>query len=496
MSRFLSFAFVFVAFVAISAPSNGQTGVWTDDDPATSGVSGFAGGLTVTPIADPTGDASRTTVGDVSTSATTQQFSNIGPAPSNALTVPASFIGKPYTFTIDFYVPSSSSMQNELSQRFFTSLDFRDASDVSVDQQNNGFHGYATGVALDTWQTLQITGNVPTGADDVVPLLVFNNGNSDHAGTEIYIDNINFSVDEDAVPRVTIQNLDLRGTGVFGGGADDAGAGTYGNHTVNASAITINGAALPGGPRTNSATYDPMNPAADGSDQTLDMQMTYSNLDLDFDGTTNDAVTFTVRFERVDFDGDGLDGGVLASFGQGFDTGFGNLNDLQVSVINVTGTTTDSGSTIYFDGFSGAGIGAGSTTDIDRTVEVNGETVTFAVPSIGGFQFSTMTLDFTEPVATLELDNSGDTDFDGMGDGGLGSIVARNYDLQFSLTDPNAPDTMKGDADLSGVVDFSDIPAFITVLQSGVFQAESDCDCSGTVDFSDIPAFILILQAG
>ena len=185
----------------------------------------------------------------------------------------------------------------------------------------------------------------------------------------------------------------------------------------------------------------------------------------------------------------------MASFGQGFDTGFGNLNDLQVSVVDVTGTTTDSGSTIYFYGFSGAGIGAGSGADIDRTVEVNGETVTFAVPSVGGFQFSTMTLDFTEPVATLELDNSGDTDLDGMGDGGFGSIVARNYDLQFSLTEPDTG-ALKGDVDLSGVVDFADIPAFISVLQGGGFQAEADCDCSGAVDFADIPAFIAILQGG
>jgi hypothetical protein len=55
---------------------------------------------------------------------------------------------------------------------------------------------------------------------------------------------------------------------------------------------------------------------------------------------------------------------------------------------------------------------------------------------------------------------------------------------------------MKGDVDLSGAVNFSDIPAFITVLQSGIFQAEADCDCSGAVDFSDIPAFIAILQGG
>ncbi len=55
---------------------------------------------------------------------------------------------------------------------------------------------------------------------------------------------------------------------------------------------------------------------------------------------------------------------------------------------------------------------------------------------------------------------------------------------------------LKGDVDLSGAVDFGDIPAFISVLQSGGFQIEADCDCSGGVDFSDIPAFITILQGG
>jgi len=54
---------------------------------------------------------------------------------------------------------------------------------------------------------------------------------------------------------------------------------------------------------------------------------------------------------------------------------------------------------------------------------------------------------------------------------------------------------IKGDADLDGDVDFTDIPAFIAVLQSGMFQAESDADCNGMVEFADIPVFIEILQA-
>ena len=54
---------------------------------------------------------------------------------------------------------------------------------------------------------------------------------------------------------------------------------------------------------------------------------------------------------------------------------------------------------------------------------------------------------------------------------------------------------LKGDVNLSGMVDFGDIGPFIAVLQGGMFQAEADCDCSLQVDFGDIPAFIAILQA-
>ena len=51
-----------------------------------------------------------------------------------------------------------------------------------------------------------------------------------------------------------------------------------------------------------------------------------------------------------------------------------------------------------------------------------------------------------------------------------------------------------GDVNLDGAVNFSDIPAFIAVLQSGEFQGEADVDQNGTVNFSDIPAFITILS--
>ena len=51
----------------------------------------------------------------------------------------------------------------------------------------------------------------------------------------------------------------------------------------------------------------------------------------------------------------------------------------------------------------------------------------------------------------------------------------------------------RGDVDLNGVINFSDIPAFIAALQAGSSQFEADIDGDGDVDFSDIPPFISVL---
>jgi len=52
-----------------------------------------------------------------------------------------------------------------------------------------------------------------------------------------------------------------------------------------------------------------------------------------------------------------------------------------------------------------------------------------------------------------------------------------------------------GDSNQDGVVDFSDIPAFISVLQSGIFLDEADINGDGVVDFADISFFVALLQA-
>ncbi|WP_411845135.1 PEP-CTERM sorting domain-containing protein [Roseibacillus persicicus] len=187
---------------------------------------------------------------------------------------------------------------------------------------------------------------------------------------------------------ITIDNLDLRSTGVFG----------------HADATLVSG---PGG-----STADP-----------LDWVISYTNLDLDGDGSANDTVNFTVRASGG--------GASQRAWGQGIDTGFGNLNNVTISVVGLSGTTTDSGDAIVFDGFTEGTAGMGGNGVFTRNVDINGTTVNLATTG-GGFQFQTASASFA-PTATILFDNSG-------GDGA--SIVARAYDLQFSTVPVPEPSSV------------------------------------------------------
>jgi len=56
-------------------------------------------------------------------------------------------------------------------------------------------------------------------------------------------------------------------------------------------------------------------------------------------------------------------------------------------------------------------------------------------------------------------------------------------------------DFLLGDASLNGVVDFSDIGPFISILQAGGYLDEADINRDGVVDFTDISFFIDLLVA-
>ena len=78
----------------------------------------------------------------------------------------------------------------------------------------------------------------------------------------------------------------------------------------------------------------------------------------------------------------------------------------------------------------------------------------------------------------------------------IGNSIPLEFGVGFGnieIRRSSSGEPLAGDVNLDGVVDFSDIPAFITVLSVGGFQAEADTNQDGTVDFSDIPAFIDIL---
>ena len=77
--------------------------------------------------------------------------------------------------------------------------------------------------------------------------------------------------------------------------------------------------------------------------------------------------------------------------------------------------------------------------------------------------------------------------------GGSGVFVPINA-FSLSVT-PSANETLLGDVNLDGLVNFLDISPFIAVLSGGDFQAEADCDQSGFVNFLDIAPFIGILSS-
>jgi len=84
---------------------------------------------------------------------------------------------------------------------------------------------------------------------------------------------------------------------------------------------------------------------------------------------------------------------------------------------------------------------------------------------------------------------------DGFNDRGQLVFLATFTDGTIGVFVSNAvASVILGDCNLDGVVDFSDIPAFIAILQSGTFLEQADCNQDGVVDFSDILAFITILS--
>lgn len=190
--------------------------------------------------------------------------------------------------------------------------------------------------------------------------------------------------------------------------------GSFANaDTVNVDNLSLRNGAFVGGGASVVINTGPANNTTDAT--SLTWNLTVSDLDIDGDASANDAITFDI----VATNSSG--GGIVRWFNQGIDNGFGNLSGVTMSVANVTGTATDSGLAIVFDGFTQAGAGMGSGDAHTRNVDANGTTLNLATTG-GGFQFVQAAADFS-PAATVVWNNFGGTG---------GSIVARQHDLQFS----------------------------------------------------------------
>ena len=102
----------------------------------------------------------------------------------------------------------------------------------------------------------------------------------------------------------------------------------------------------------------------------------------------------------------------------------------------------------------------------------------------------------TNPVRLLELINTSSSRADLRFSFNTGSDVfilnKRDGIIRRLVANPNV---LLGDVNRDGIVDFSDIADFITILAASGDQAEADIDGDGTVTFMDIGPFISLLSS-
>ena len=198
---------------------------------------------------------------------------------------------------------------------------------------------------------------------------------------------------------------------------------------------------------------------------------------FDANGPFGDDPGSVVNISGGSFELFNAEGGVVnisgGSFGDGFDSGFG-------SVLNISGGSfgddfdVSSGEVNLFGGeFALDGVPLEDLTMGEAfTIVDRGQTLSGLFADRSEFNFD------------LNVDNVLGGDF-----------FDSDVTLTVTLVEvPPAP--IVGDVNQDLVVSFEDVPSFISVLISGVFQFEADVDKNGVVDFADIPLFIEILTQG
>ena len=135
--------------------------------------------------------------------------------------------------------------------------------------------------------------------------------------------------------------------------------------------------------------------------------------------------------------------------------------------------------------------------DVGGTLTLGGE---LEIALLDGFD-----IELGQEFVIADVDDALVGQFNGLDEGAMvGNFGGTDLFISYVAGDGNdvalftaaASEIFLGDANQDGVVDFSDIPAFIAILLAGDFLEEADVNQDDVVDFADIPPFIEILIGG
>ncbi|MEM8947392.1 MAG: G8 domain-containing protein [Planctomycetota bacterium] len=162
--------------------------LWVDNAPLT-GDSDANVGLSVTTVnGSVTGDASRGSVGQVAITGNTQ-YGIITPG---TIALDTQYRNTEYSLQVDYFIPNGTTLDGP--DLLYVQINFN-----GVNSGSAGFQGDED--AGEGWNTIVLTGTIPSNANNVRPAVILADGgigsappNGNGSGVAFYLDNINFTV--------------------------------------------------------------------------------------------------------------------------------------------------------------------------------------------------------------------------------------------------------------------------------------------------------------